>query len=300
VLTDLLARGAFDVAVAHSPWAMAVCAPPIRAARLPLVFWIHNPMRRQCVDRWAGRTVPDLVIANSRYTADAMAGRYHAVRVETVYNPVPPPIDVIETAPPHRVRASLDTPEAAVVVLQASRLEPWKGQTVLLDALGRLEEVPGWVAWVAGGPQRAAERRYLEALKRTAADRGMSHRIRFLGDRSDVAALMRAADVYAQPNVEPEPFGVVFLEALWAGLPVVASASGGTREIIDERCGVLTPPGDVVAVAAALERLVTDADARRQLGEAGPPRARALCDPQTQLTRLHDVLQRVVPSRHAA
>ena len=91
---------------------------------------------------------------------------------------------------------------------------------------------------------------------RTAANRaGIADRVRFLGQRADVPRLMAAADVFCQPNIGPEPFGIVFVEALYAGLPVVTSGFGGAAEIVDQTCGVLTTPGDPEAVAAALREL---------------------------------------------
>src|SRR5207244_2005466 len=121
-------------------------------------------------------------------------------------------------------------------ILQASRLERWKGQAVHLEVLGRLKEVPGWAAWVAGGPQKAGEAEFLAELKAAAVANGVADRVRFLGQRSDVPRLMAAADVYCQPNTGPEPFGLSFVEALYAGLPVVTSGFGGASEIVTGEC----------------------------------------------------------------
>ena len=119
---------------------------------------------------------------------------------------------------------------------------------------------------------------------RTAANRaGIADRVRFLGQRADVPRLMAAADVFCQPNIGPEPFGIVFVEALYAGLPVVTSGFGGATEIVDKTCGVLTTPGDAEALAAALRSLIQDPSRRQTLGAAGPGRARSLCDPARQL-----------------
>src|SRR5262249_52915005 len=98
------------------------------------------------------------------------------------------------------------------------------------------------------------------------------------------------ADVYCQPNAEPEPFGVVYVEALRAGLPVVAAAAGGPSEIVTETCGLLVPSGDAAATADALRSLIEDPDRRRALGAAGPARAAELCDPVRYLTRLVGLL----------
>src|SRR5262245_17467790 len=96
---------------------------------------------------------------------------------------------------------------------------------------------------------------------------------------------MAAADIYCQPNTGPEPFGVAFVEALYTGLPVVTTGFGGATEIVDETCGMLTPPEDGAAVAAALRALIT-ASSRRELVAAGRARAAALCDPAVRLQRL--------------
>ena len=180
--------------------------------------------------------------------------------------------------------------------MQASRLEAWKGHRVHLDALGQLRQVPGWVAWMLGGAQRPFETRYLAELEAQAVALGISDRVRFVGARSDVGRVLAAANIYCQPNVEPEPFGIVFLEALCAGLPVVSTNMGGPSEVVDASCGVLVPVGDSPALAAVLERLIRQADVRCALGRGGPARARHVSDPVTQLARLSELLGRVTGS----
>jgi len=101
-----------------------------------------------------------------------------------------------------------------------------------------------------GGAQRDAEVRYLGALSVSAARMGIAGRVRFLGERTDTSALYAAADLYCQPNTQPDSYGLTFVEALSAGLPVITSAIGGATEIVDASCGVLVPPGDPAALAA--------------------------------------------------
>ena len=174
--------------------------------------------------------------------------------------------------------------------MQASRLERWKGQELLLDALGRMDTFPGWESWLAGGAQRPAEEEYLSGLRAQAQVLG--ERVRFLGQRSDVPRLLAAADIHCQSNTGPEPFGIAFIEALYAGLPVVTTALGGALEIVDGSCGELVPPGDALALAAALTRLIRDPNRRSHLGTPGPQRAGLLCDVQGQLRRLNELLAR--------
>jgi glycosyltransferase involved in cell wall biosynthesis len=173
-------------------------------------------------------------------------------------------------------------------------MEPWKGHELLLDALAELGDTPGWVCWIAGGAQRPHEHQYLEGLRRKTDRLGLADRVRFLGQRPDVPRLMAAADLHCQPNTGPEPFGIAFVEALYAGLPVVTTALGGALEIVTERCGVLVPPADGKSLAAALARLIREEELRKRLGDAGPEQARNLCDPVRQLAGLHGRFQSLV------
>jgi glycosyltransferase involved in cell wall biosynthesis len=148
-----------------------------------------------------------------------------------------------------------------------------------------------------GGAQRAHEARYLEALRAEAVALGIGSRVNFLGQRGDVARLLAAADIQCQPNTGPEPFGITFIEALYAGLPVVTTAIGGALEIVDGSCGILIEPNDPAALAEALGRLIEDRELRARLGAAGPARATALCDPRAQLQALARALTSLRPGR---
>jgi glycosyltransferase involved in cell wall biosynthesis len=229
-----------------------------------------------------------MVICNSRYTRSTVAEMYPHTRAEVVYNP----LVTSESSLSHderrkTARAALKTPEDVVVIVQVSRMEPWKGHALHLKALESLKDCPGWICWQVGGAQTASERRYLEKLKRLADGLGLAERVRFLGQRADVLALLAAADIHCQPNTGPEPFGNSFVEALAARLPVVTTATGGALEIVDDSCGLLVPNGDVRALAEALRKLIQDRALRLELGARGPARARKLCDVTTQMRRLH-------------
>ena len=292
-LRRLVADVPFDVVVSHSPWVNAVFGPVLRSSQLPLVQWLHNPLTDKWVDRWARRTTPTLALCNSRFTASTAQSRFPRSEIDWVYYPVQLSTPSARVESRVALRSELETSEDAVVIVQASRLEAWKGHRVHLDALGQLRQVPGWVAWMLGGAQRPFESRYLAEIEAQAAALGIADRVRFVGARSDVGRVLAAADIYCQPNVEPEPFGIVFLEALCAGLPVVSTNMGGPSEVVDASCGVLVPVGDSPALAAVLERLIREGDVRRALGRGGPARARQVSDPVTQLARLSKLLGRV-------
>ncbi|MGF1552702.1 MAG: glycosyltransferase [Paracoccaceae bacterium] len=146
-------------------------------------------------------------------------------------------------------RASLDTPEAARVVLALGRLHQSKGFDRLIDAMATLPEA--YVLWLGGAGVEG------EALAARARGLGVEARVRFLGWRHDAAALYAAADVYAMTSLD-EPLGNVVLEAFAAGLPVVATRSRGPSWIItDGEDGLLVEP-EADALARAIRRAVED------------------------------------------
>jgi glycosyltransferase involved in cell wall biosynthesis len=289
-LQQVVEKSRPDVVVTHDTWTHAVFGPVVRRCGIRLVHSVHSILDRQYwLDRLASWTPPDLVVANSRFIASLSASVFPGCPVEVWH--APRELQRQSGSVRSEVRSELGTAEGAVVILQASRLERWKGHAVHLAALGLLRDVPGWECWLAGGVQKAGEEQFLEEL-RTAAERaGIADRVRFLGQRSDVPRLMAAADVFCQPNIGPEPFGFVFVEALLAGLPVITSNFGGATEIVNSRCAVLTRPGDTHSVAAALWSLIEDSSRRRALGAAGPSQAEWLCNPSRQLNAAAELLR---------
>ena len=291
-----------DVVVCHACWPHALFGPVVRRSARPLVFWMHD---RAGAGHWAesraARTVPELALVNSHSTAETLPWLFPGVPHEVLYYPVAPAAAAHDhTEARARLRQELGTPAEATVIIQASRLEPWKGQSLLIAALGRLREQAGWVAWLAGGRSGRTSRRISNSFKPRPSAAGIADRVRFLGQRSDVPRLLAAADIHCQPNTGPEPFGIAFIEALYAGLPVVSTRLGGAAEIVTEACGVLVPPADPAALADALGALIADPEVRARLASAGPKRAHHLCDPGAAIGRLYDLLSRVVQPKDQA
>jgi glycosyltransferase involved in cell wall biosynthesis len=181
----------------------------------------------------------------------------------------------------HRVNTERFSPDPAVrrevraregcaerfVALVVAHLVPEKGVDVAIRSMPLLPESA--VLWVVGdGPERAG----LEGLTRRLS---LGDRVRFFGEQWDVAPFMRAADVLVCPSLWAEAAGLVNLEALACGLPVVASRTGGIPEYVEDgSTGVLVPPGDAGALAGAIAALASDAAARDDM--AGAAREAAL------------------------
>ena len=293
-LQEVLRANHFDIAMMHMSWPHAVFGSVLTAAGIPIVHWAHGPYSNPTdwVDRWAMRYTPAGIIANSQYTAKLVAGLFPDVDSKVISYPLPLSRRDQQANVRAAIRRELGVPSDSTVIVQVSRMDPWKGHTMHLEALARLRHVPAWECWFIGGAQRPEERKYEHELSARAAILGIRDRVKFLGQKTNVGDYLEAADIFCQPNALPEPYGIVYIEALQAGLPVVASAIGGALEIIDSSCGCLVPPGDSVALSDLLSTLIASPSLRLGLARNGPARASELCDPAVQMNRIHDYLRR--------
>jgi hypothetical protein len=205
----------------------------------------------------------DRVVCVSAATAAQFRGAPNVVVVCDAVRGVPVLGDRAEA------RAALGLPEDAFVVAVIGRLSDWKGQAVLVRALAEPPlAAAGAIALVAGGPAPGQEE-HRDAIVRAARDLGVADRVRMLGFRDDLGAVLRAADVLAAPSTHPDPLPNAALEAASVGLPVVASRCGGLPEIVrDGETGLLVEPGDPASLAGAIADLAADPALRRRFGEA--------------------------------
>ncbi len=294
-LRALLSRRPFDVVMCHMAWPMALFGGTARNSGSRVAFWAHDAANgSHWLERWAGRVSPDIVIGNSRFTEGTVPLLFPKARCEIVFYPVMPSQPPDAPSCRAEIRRALGVSDDTVAIIQVSRMEAWKGHELHLDALAKLKDDPRWICWMVGGAQRPAEQEYLRQIQEKALRLGIGDRVRFLGQRSDVPSLLAAADIFSQPNKGAEPFGIVFIEALAAGLPVVTTAMGGPQEIIDSSVGIVAPPGNAELVAEALHRLIDSSDLRVRLGRHGPERARELCDPGGRIPDLYRALLSVV------
>jgi len=173
-------------------------------------------------------------------------------------------------------RASLGIAPDEVVALQVAALAPHKSQTTLLRAAAAaVAGAPRLRVWIAG------EGGLREALLAEHRSLGLGERVRFLGFREDVVPLLRAADLFVLSSYL-EGLGTSVLDAMAAGLPVVATAVGGVPEIVEDRgTGLLVPPRDPGALAAAMAGLAGDPALRAAMGGRGRERARAFSADRT-------------------
>jgi rhamnosyl/mannosyltransferase len=262
-----LAREQADVIVIHEPNPMALVAYFIARPAGALVVWFHSEVirpswRYSIIYRpflqFALHRATQIVVASP--TLAASAPQLEQWRSKCVV--VPYGIDIHERPAP---RAVTHQP----LILFVGRLVTYKGVDVLLEAM---RGIAGVAVIVGEGPQR-------EALQRQCAAMGLTHLVRFTGRVSDeeLAALYHACDIFVLPSVtRQEAFGVVQLEAMARGKPVISTDVGTGVAWVNRHgeTGLVVPPRDPRALREAIEQLLADPALRKTLGEGGARRAR--------------------------
>ena len=272
-LVVTLDRERVDAVHSHE-FAMAVFGTAAsRILRIPHVITLHanQEMTRAARDRvalrWAIRNSDATVAVSDDFRAHLLNTlRIAPDSVQTILNGIPDPAG--EAAGPIQ-EFSLKPEE--VVLLAAGNLSERKGHIVLLEALDRVHRQGCQIPWrliIAGdGLQRPRLEAFLE-------ESGIEARVHLPGHRADVADLQAAADILVMPSLW-EGLPLAILEGMYSGNAVIGSGISGIPEAVrDGVDGLLTPPGDVQALAGALRELLEDAELRRRMGRAASERAR--------------------------
>ena len=227
----------------------------------------------------------DVMIGVSEFVAKRLlASGTPPDRTFVVYNGIP--LERFAHPRAGALAAAIGVPPGAPVVFASGRSHHYKGIDTLLRAAALIErrfDQPVHVAYCGDGPA-------LPDFRRTAEELGL-RRFHFLGRRGDVPDLLGSAAVAVVPSHWAEAFGLTVVEAMAAGVPVVASAVGGIPELVDEGVtGLLVPPADPEALATAVERLLRDPAARAAMGAAG----REVAHRRFAIDRVVDELFRLV------
>ncbi len=235
---------------------------------------------------WMGRGVKwafsraDAIVGVSDYTARTFVqAGYRSDRVHAVLNAIEPAAwdPSMDRAPG---RASLCVPEGTPLIVSVARLFRWKGHQELLRALALVKLKHPNVQMAIVGSDYPSDSGTTAMLRAQASNLGIEDNVIFTGQRADIAALLAACDVFALPSFE-EPFGLVFAEAMAMKRPVVALNNGGTPEVVEHgKSGLLSPPGDIDALAANLIRLLNSPALRAEMGEQGRLRVEQHFNPQ--------------------
>jgi glycosyltransferase involved in cell wall biosynthesis len=234
----------------HSLYGWAVA----RVVRRPHVWHareiVHQSPAALALERWLARHFASRVVAIS----GAVARQLDSANVVIVFDE--PAVDLFEPGRAGFFRATVGIADEVPLVGAVGRVDTWKGFDVLLDAVPAMHAArPGVELVIAGGPVADKEAYYRRLAARAATLPG----VHWLGPRTDIPDLMADLDVFVLASTEPEPFGLVVVEALACGVPVVATDAGGPPEILGhagQGAGRLVPPGDAAALAAAAMALL--------------------------------------------
>ncbi|GGK40210.1 glycosyltransferase family 4 protein [Nocardia camponoti] len=249
----------FDVLHIHEPNAPSLSMLALKIAEGPIVATFHTSTTKSLVlSTFQGVLRPYHEKIAGRIAVSELARRWQVEALGSDAVEIPNGVDVSAFT---RGEPLDGYPRAGKTVLFLGRYdEPRKGMDVLLGALPEVvERYPDVELLIVG---RGDEDR----LRREAGD--LASHLRFLGQVSDEekAAAMRSADVYIAPNLGGESFGIILIEAMAAGTPVVASELDAFRRVLrDGAAGMLTPIGDSAALARAIDTVLTDSETRDRL-----------------------------------
>jgi glycosyltransferase involved in cell wall biosynthesis len=294
-LVDVLRVEAPDLVHAHMPISGFLARAAARRAGVPkIAYTCHGflfnqpgpwPRRAAALAmEWLGGRMTDTYLTVSAEEA-ADARRLGIARnAEATGNGRDPARYCPDPAARARIRSELGVPPGRVVVVVVSRLVRHKGHPELLAAMGAVPEAE---LWVVGDRLPSDHGQKLDTFFDSS---GLGARLRRLGYREDVPAVLAAADIFALPShFEGLPMSVI--EAMLTGLPVVATDIRGPREQVTHGVtGFLVPPRRIEPLATALQRLVKDAGLRAAMGAAGRARAAALYDERVVVARTLDLL----------
>lgn len=175
------------------------------------------------------------------------------------------------------------------------RVARWKGQHVFLEAAAGVVRAGFDAEFQVVGAPLFGEAAYESELRAQTERLGLGGRVRFLGFRHDVPAVIRGLDVLVHASISGEPFGQVIIEGMAAGKPVIAAAGGGVPEIVTHgENGLLTPMGDAPALTAALLSLLADPARARRLGRAGRAHVRRHFTAEAGARRVEGIYRAVV------
>jgi glycosyltransferase involved in cell wall biosynthesis len=285
-LRSLARARSIRVVVGNGAHPQIIAGAVARLAGARGVFFVHMihhyPLwKNDPLDAIAVCSPCDLLLANSKASLATL--RQLRPNVESRLLQLGTPIRPVPEAEARGARAELGVPPDDLLIGVFGRLQRWKGQDVFVEAAVRVAAVrPGIRFVVVGGSVFGLEPEFLEGLRRRVTQAGLDGRVTFTGFRTDVPALMAACDLVCHTSRVPEPFGMVIIEAMALGRPVIASRGGGPSEIIEDgTSGLLVSPEDPEGLAREMLRLADDPAERRRLGARAAERVKNHFDIET-------------------
>ncbi len=299
---------ALDVAIIHSNTvrATAYAALAARLSSLPLVwhmrdFWLAEAEPTKPTTRWADRLgkiifcrMASRVVANSH----AVAGRLPcSAKVSVLYNGVDLShfdLSLIAADNKTNICKAAGFPSNAPIVGMMARARPWKGQETFLQMAAQITKTaPHCRFLIVGGDPFQVEDEYGAHLLALRSELGLAELAHCSGQLADVRPALAAMDIFVHPGA-PEPFGLVNIEAMALGKPVVAFAHGALPEIVaSDETGLLVSPGDVAALGEAVSQLLQAPEVSQRMGRAGRQRVEKIFRIERTVAKLEEIYQQL-------
>jgi len=279
---------------------IATLVPAMRLSRLPVPIVLSKRMgsyisKKDLFHRYTYRHVRRVLAISNVIHRNVLATTPIAPeRVVTFFDAVD--LRRFTTSPGQRqlTRNMFGVPGQTVVVGFVGRMSPGKGHEELLQAARLLRARGRDVRFLVVGDASHGEEEYARTIRTLARTLEVEECVTFAGYRADIPALMAAFDILAFPS-HAESFGVVLIEAMAMGLPVVSTNTDGVVDIVaDGQSGIMVPRQDARALADGLERLIGDPDLRVRMGKAGRVRVEELFDQEKQITRLERLYRQLL------
>ena len=278
-LRELYADVGVDIVHAHqyTPYFYGATAA-LRSGFVPVIFTEHGrhwPDRlriKRAIFNQVLRATTCAYTAVSEFSRDCLI-RYEKMpreQIRVIYNGIDLNVKTAFIKDRRRIRSELGLKDSERVILSIGRLDPIKDFETLIQAFSAvLPRIPNAILWIAGD----GDPNYKSKLVRLTEDLGLSAKVSFLGNRSDVNLLLAATDLFCLCSVT-EAISMTILEAMAASRAVIATKTGGNPEIVvDSETGLLVSVGDAPSVAQAIVRLLENAGLRDWMGKAGRRRA---------------------------
>jgi len=270
----------------------------LAAARCGLPIISHEKGLRRVgpIERFMSRWVDTCVGMTDQVTAHVRAKGVRARRFLTVYDGID--CDAFAPGGGAAIRKEFAIPEGAPLVGIVGHLQEWKGQLLVVDAVARARRaIPELRCLIVGGVHKLGAD-FAARVRERIAGEGLEEHVILTGERRDVAACMDAMDVVIHASIRPEPFGRVLIEAMALGRPVIAPRLGGPCEIVaDGETGLLVPPRDPDALAAAIIELVGAPARRAAMGRAARARVDRVFDIRRHVAAMEQVFDTILRSR---
>ena len=300
-MAQLIKKERVSLVHAHAPFAGSIISSLAgKLAGVPVIIHAHlqdvlssNSFIRSyqnMMNYWTSRNCCNAIIAVSHQVKDALITEgFDSHKFSVVHNGTP--LNTLEIY--SNIRTQLNIPEDIPVVIHVGRLCKSKGQHLLLQAAANLHQPGQEAVYLIVGKDLEQDGAYLNYLKDMAQELGINKSVHFLGHRADIPQLLALSDLLVLPSYT-EGLPLVILEAMAAGLPVVATPVGGIPEVvIHQETGLLVPVEDVQGLGDAILRLLQNPHLMQEMGSKALEMVRKDFSVEKMCREVFDIYQKV-------